>query len=205
VTRSCLPCPHLVLFGIALALTACGEAVEPSVPTSRAATQPDIAATLAVPNGACDLLRMADIQRVLPEARAGQRNDDLAEQGVAKCEWPSTSGKWNELELGTWTQDGSDDTPIESARDALMGLADSLRSDAKASIRIETLSGVGDEAVAIVETPDAGKGILSHAAWLTLRKGKRLVTIASSDIARRERALALRQLSELGAAAADNL
>jgi hypothetical protein len=72
-------------------------------------------------------------------------------------------------------------------------------------VRFETLPGVGDAAVAVVERRDDARGILQDGAILVVRRGKRQVWIMAPALSRRERSEALRVLGELGRAMARRL
>ena len=96
--------------------------------------------------------------------------------------------------------------PPEEAEDTwALTFLDPLRNDAAKNVRYETLTGVGDQAVAVVEREDKVKGFGATAAILVVRRSKQQVAVLSTGLARRERAEALRVLGELGKAIARRL
>jgi hypothetical protein len=153
---------------------------------------------------ACGLLSLAEIRGVLPDAARAERNDNLASQGINACSWYG-KGKAPVLDVSIWEAADAEDTPMENARTLAMGVADPTRPDTQAGVRLEKITGVGEEAVALVEKSDESRGIISTAALITFSKHGRIVTVASSDIAVRERAAALKDLATLGKAVAARL
>ncbi|MFM9888547.1 MAG: hypothetical protein ACKVQT_36455, partial [Burkholderiales bacterium] len=76
---------------------------------------------------------------------------------------------------------------------------------AAANVRYETIKGVGDEAIALVEPADPKRGILTDSAYLITQRGDQQAMLFSSTLAKRDRAEALKKLEELGKAAAGRL
>jgi hypothetical protein len=143
----------------------------------------------------CTLLTTADVQQAFPETTKGGELDRSQEKlGMLKCVWRTGTGR-----LFVFTGDEVTDTPREEAEETwALTFLDPLRTDAAKHVRYETLTGVGDQAVAVVERQDKAKGFLIDAAILVVRRGKQQVTVLSTDLAKRERADALRVLGELG-------
>lgn len=154
---------------------------------------------------ACGLLALSDVRSVLPEAVKPVRRDNLADQGINGCGWYVASGKYPVLEVSVWQASGADDTPMENARTLAMGFEDPLRGDAQRAVRFENVGGVGDNAVAIIEKTDSARGIMTTGALLTLQKNGKIATVSSSQLATRDRATALEQLTGLGKAVARRL
>jgi hypothetical protein len=155
----------------------------------------------------CTLLTAADLQQAFPGAGAGKLDRSLEKDGLVKCIWSYPGGsQYSAGSLFVFTSDEITETPREEAEDTwALTFLDPLRSDAAKHVRYETLTGVGDQAVAVVEREDKAKGFSAPAAILVVRRGKQQVAILSSDLARRERAEALRILGELGKAIARRL
>ncbi len=146
----------------------------------------------------CTLLTMADVHQAFPGAKAGELDRDQEKTGLLKCSWRTPSGR-----LFVFTNDGINETPKEEAADTwALTFLDPLRMDAKRHVRYEPLTGVGDQAIAVVERADKAKGFMQDAAILVVRRGKQQVAILSTDLPKRERADALRILGELGKAIA---
>jgi hypothetical protein len=147
----------------------------------------------------CALLTMAEVRQAFPEATAGKPDRTLEKYGMQRCSWNHPAGL---LVLIASDED-------ESAKDGAEGLTpafvDPLRSDAGRHVRYETLPGVGDQAVAVLEREDKAKGFTQDGAILVVQRGKHQVAVLSNDLARRERAEGLRVFTELGKAIAKRL
>ena len=94
---------------------------------------------------------------------------------------------------------------MEEARGWTLVFLDPLKPQAERQVRFERLPGVGDEAIAIVERTDPAKGFINDGAILVVRRGKKQASLLSSDLARRERADALKAFVLLGKAVAARL
>lgn len=147
----------------------------------------------------CALLTLPEVQQAFPDAKPGVPDRKLENRGITRCSWSYPTGR---LLLMASEED-------ESAKDGAQGLTltflDPLQNSAGRQVRYESLPGVGDEAVAVVERADKVKGFAQDGAILVVRRGKRQVAAMSSDLARRERADALRVLTQLGKAIAARL
>lgn len=152
----------------------------------------------------CTLLTTADVQQSFPgtSAKPGELDRDQEKLGILKCIWSTPpTGR-----LFVFTGDEVTETPREEAEDTwTLTFLDPLRTDAKKNVRYETLTGVGDQAVAVVEREDKAKGFLQSTAILVVRRGKQQVTVIATDLAKGERANALRVLSDLGKAIAKRI
>lgn len=189
---------------VALALVGCSKPASGDAAASEAAA-PTTSVTLANKDDACSLLSLPEIRRVLPQAARAQPNEALAEHGIHGCEWYSGSGKAPVLAVSVWQMSGDDDTPMDNVRTLAMGIADPTRAGAEASVRLETVSGVGEDAAAFVEKSDDARGILSSSGFLSLRQNGRIATVASSHIDLEDRAKGLEQLAALGKSIAARL
>lgn len=143
----------------------------------------------------CTFLPLHDVRRVYPDAQAGVPDMSLAKEGIVRCTWKHGTGT---LFLITGADAG--DTPAEEAESWSLAIVDPLRSDAARLVRYETMSGVGDAAVAVVERRDPAKGFIQDGAYITLRRGPSLVSILAPDLARGDRAEALQKLTQLARA-----
>jgi hypothetical protein len=148
----------------------------------------------------CDLLTTAEVQQVFPGSKPGRADRALEKQGIFRCQWETPMGS-----LLLITGDEVTEPPKEEAKTWTLGLVDPLRSDAERRVRYEVLTGVGDEAIAVVERRDQEKGFIQNAAFLVVRRGKRQVSVMSTGLASRERGEALKVLAELGKAIAKKL
>lgn len=155
----------------------------------------------------CTLLSVAEVQQAFPGAGAGKLDRSQEKTGLLRCVWHYPAGaKYTAGDLFVFTSDELTETPREEAEDTwAMTFLDPLRNDAAKHVRYETLTGVGDQAVAVVERADKAKGFATNAAILVVRRGKQQVSVLSPDLARFERPEALRILGELGKAIARRL
>ena len=148
----------------------------------------------------CALLTTGDVQQAFAGAKPGQLDRKLEKDGILRCVWSYPTGQT--LVLIASEED-------ESAKDGAEGLTvtflDPLRSNAGSQVRYEVLPDVGDEAVAVIEREDKAKGFTRDGAILVVRRGRHHVAALSTDLARRERAEALRVFTELGKAIAKRL
>jgi hypothetical protein len=151
--------------------------------------------------GPCALLTTAEVAQAFPGSKAGRLDRSKEKFGVVTCLWDNPSGLMS-IVAGA---DEDLEPPKEEAQSWTMVFLDPLRTDAARHVRYEVLAGVGDEAVAIVEREDKTKGFMTNGAILVVRRGKRQVVVLSTDLARRERAEALRVFAELGKAIAKRL
>ena len=149
----------------------------------------------------CALLTTAEVQQAFPRSRPGRADRPLETAGIFRCVWESPDGHLI-LVAG---EDAAEDTPKDEAETLALGLVNPARVDALRPVRFESLPGVGDAAVAIVERRDEVRGILQDGAILVVRRGKRQVSIMAPALARRDRSEALRVLGELGKAIATRL
>jgi hypothetical protein len=151
----------------------------------------------------CALLTAADVQKAFPGSKAGQLDRTLEKNGgILRCKWDNPTG-WLLVISGA---DAPEDTPQEEAETLAVAFIDPVRGNLKRSVRFESLPGVGDQAIAVVERRDEAKGILQDGALMVVRRGNRQVVVIAQGLARsRERVEALRVLGELGKVVAKKL
>jgi hypothetical protein len=152
--------------------------------------------------GPCGLLTTPEVQQAFPGSKPGRLERTNEKYGVLSCLWSYPTGM---LSIIAGIDNEAEESPKAEAEGWTLTFLDPLRNDAGRHVRYEVLPGVGDEAVAIVERVDKIKGFSQDAAILVVRRGKRQVSALSSNLARRERADALRILAELGKAIAKRL
>jgi hypothetical protein len=159
------------------------------------------ASTAEAQGDPCALLTTTEVRQALPGSKPGRVDRGLEKEGIFRCEWDAPDGPL----LLAAGQDAEEDTPKDDAEVLALGLVNPARADALRPVRFETLPGVGDAAVAVVERRDEARGILQDGAILVVRRGKRQVWIMAPALSRRERSEALRVLGELGKAIARRL
>ncbi|MFN0303971.1 MAG: hypothetical protein ACKVQU_26865 [Burkholderiales bacterium] len=158
-------------------------------------------AAVKLPKGdPCKVLTDADVRKVFPDAKSGQRERRNEQYGMTACFWDYPGGRFA-VQVSV-EQPG---TVKNEIRGMSLGFVDPLKAGAAANVRYETIKGVGDDAMAIVEPADAKRGILTDSAYLITQRGDQQAMLFSSTLARRDRAEALKKLEELGKAAAGRL
>jgi hypothetical protein len=148
----------------------------------------------------CGLLTAADVQKVFPKSGPGKVEPRLEQYGMFTCVWDHPGGTFT-----AQIQKDATAAPGDEIRSRASGFIDPTKRSARSNVRYETLSGVGDSAVAAVERADTQTGITTSFALLVVRRGGRQVVFQSTQLADRDRAAALKALAELGKAAATRL
>lgn len=187
-----------VLCGIAaLALFAggCSRSSAPDVlPVTASAAPLASASASAEPveaDSPCRLLADTQVRAVFPSAKSGVPERSREEYGIKACVWDMDTDRFV---LQVCTAKGSVD-------DEIRGLASGFVEPfggAQNNIRYETIAGVGEQAMAVVETQDQKRGILSDAALLVAKHGNQILELQSQELPHRARADALQALTTLG-------
>jgi hypothetical protein len=169
--------------------------------SSIAETRAAATSRLAGSDDPCGLLTIAEIRRAFPDSKPGKLDRSQEEKyGIVTCRWDSPTGSF-----GIMIGDEAPDPARQEAETWTLMFLDPVRRDAARHVRYEVLPGVGDEAIAVVEREDKAKGFIQNGALLVVRRGQRQITATSTDLARRDRAEALKVLDELGRAIAGRL
>lgn len=153
----------------------------------------------AVLPDSCKLLTDAEVRGVFPDAKAGERERSREQYGISGCIWKNTKGT---VIFGIDQYKAKPGSVDNELRGMMTGVLDPLKPSAKGAVRYETLKDVGDQAMAAVERADEKRGILGDTAFLVTQRGDRVIFLGSVELARRDRAAALKALEELGRAAA---
>lgn len=160
------------------------------------------APTVKLPVGdPCAILPLAEVRKVFPDAKAGERSRRLEKYGLTECGWKDGKG----LVLVAVQESYSQGSAREDVEGMSIGFTDPLNPLASKAVRIERVAGLGEDAAAFVERADAARGILSDGAMLSVRRGEHTIRLMSNQLSRRDRADALKSLGELGKAAAKRL
>jgi hypothetical protein len=151
-------------------------------------------------NDPCGLLTDVEVRKIFPNAARGSLDRRLESSGIVSCVWDHPGGRF----IAQWFT--GEVAPVESEiRSRASGSVDPTKRGARDNVRYETLTGVGDRAMAVVERADDQKGILSDMALLVVRRGARQVVFMSTQLAERDRDAALAALETLGRSAASRL
>ena len=147
--------------------------------------------------GLCQLLTLGEVAAVFPGAEAGVVTEVRAE-GVTSCIWAIPAGRFV---LQSWP---AKDPVAEEIRGAIYPSLDPSKQTAGV-VRYEPVTGVGDEALAVVEQKDEARGIVSDTAILVAKRGDKILLVIADDLARRDHAEALAALQSLGSSAAGRM
>ena len=186
--------PPAIAVGMIAIVTACSPSTE-----ARTASSATAAAQAPAGQGPCALLTNDEVRRIFPDAKNGTLKGELEKHGIRRCAWDYPGGL---LLVMTGEED---QTPAEEAREWAITFLDPLNGTAINRVRFETIAGVGDAAVAVVERADKAKGFMQDGSYIVVRRGKSQVLIAASGMSNRERPAALAALTDLGKAAAGRL
>ncbi|MGE0798542.1 MAG: hypothetical protein AB7G13_06510 [Lautropia sp.] len=149
----------------------------------------------------CALLTAAEVRQVYPNARPAERERGREKYGITACLWSHPAGRLVvQLTLGA-----APGSSREEAEGLVIGFVDPLKPGAGKTIRVERIDGVGSEAAAVVETADPNRGVLGNAAYLYTQRGNVQLLVSAPDLARGDRAAALKTLADLGRKAAGRL
>lgn len=148
---------------------------------------------------ACKVLSDAEVRRVFPDAKSGTRDASLEKYGITSCQWAGR-GRFS-LTLAA----GDIGTIDEEIDTIAQGFVDPLKPGSIRNLRIIKFAGIGDAAMGFIETTDASKGILTTAAVVVVQRGKKQVTMFSSELANRDRATAQESLADLARAASKRM
>jgi hypothetical protein len=156
---------------------------------------PAVAADAAVVDP-CRLLTRSEVSAVLPGAQAGKPERTREAYGIRACVW-----EWDGGSFALQTLPGK-----HGAANEIRGLAQGYTNPlGRSSVRFETVPGVGDMALAVVEPVDAARGVIGDIALLTTQRGNQVIALQCAALARGERVAALKALTVLGRAAVARL
>ena len=166
--------------------------------TSESATTAVATAASGQPaDGLCRLLTLDEVAATFPGAEAGKVTE-VPMEGVTACTWGIPAGRFV---LESWPAAA----PLsDEIHDLASGSLDPFKQT-DGLVRYETVAGVGDEALAVIEQQDETHGILSDMAILVAWRGDKILVILSDDLPRRDRKQALAALQALGSRAASRL
>jgi hypothetical protein len=147
------------------------------------------------------LLTFTEVDAVFAGAKKGEVDNSRQQYGISACIWSTERGTFV---AQFWTSTGT--TAKDEARGLMLGSLDPLKGQAaRNNVRYEDVQGVGEQAVAVLETQDDQRGVLSDFAMLVAQRGDHILVLIAPELARGERRKALTQLQALGKSASDRL
>jgi hypothetical protein len=184
-----------VCAALAVAVVGCSN---PGSDATAQATAVDAAPDAA---GACRLLTSSEVGAVFAGAERGEVDESRKEYGISACTWSTAGGTFV---AQFWSFGGA--SAQEEAQGLIAGVLDPLKGEAaRKQVRYEDMPGVGEQAVAVIEAEDAQRGVLNDFAMLVSRRGDRILVLIAPQLARSDRAKALKDLQALGKSAAGRL
>lgn len=139
-------------------------------------------------DGPCAVVSQSEVRKAFPGAQTGKRDPSMDQYGIASCTWESTA---NTLAVQTFK---STNTASEELRGRMLGFLDPLQPGLREKIQYDTITGLGDEAVAVAVKADQAQGILADSAMVGIRKGDHMTvlftrTLVDGDVAVTKKAL----------------
>lgn len=151
--------------------------------------------------GACRLLQTREVAAVFSGTRSGEVDDSRKQYGISACTWNTSRGTFV---AQFWTSEGA--SAQDEAKSLALGVVDPLKGEgARNNVRFEAITGVGEQAVAVIETKDEQRGVLTDFAMLVAQRGGYILVLIAPSLARAERAKALQDLQSLGKSAVSRL
>ncbi len=149
----------------------------------------------------CSLLTDAEVRKAFPGAAAGKREHGLDEHGIRTCLWDTPTDRFVVQTFAA--KSGSVEDEL---RGRMLGSLDPLMVGAADQVRYETIEGIGDQTMLVVEKADPQRGILADTAVLvTQHRGRKAVLFTGSSLAGGDRASALEVLETLGRSTTERL
>jgi hypothetical protein len=161
---------------------------------------PQVGSAAASTDGACRLLETAQVSAALSGAKRGEADNSRQQYGISACEWSTGRGRFA---AQYWKSEHP--SAKDEASGLMVGDLDPLKGGARANVRYQAVEGVGEQAVAVVESKDAQRGILDDVAMLVVQRGNVILVLIAPELARSDRNAALRLLTALGQSAAARL
>jgi len=153
----------------------------------------------AVGDDPCSIVSKDEVRAAFPGAEAGKRNHTMDQYGMASCTW--------ELPTSTLAVQifESTNSAGEEVRGRMLGFLDPLQPGLRDRIQYDTITGLGDEAVAVAVKADQAQGILADTAMLGMRKGALMAVLFTSTLVDGDPAASKQALQKLGGNAAPRL
>ncbi|MEP7243257.1 MAG: hypothetical protein ABI885_06175 [Gammaproteobacteria bacterium] len=186
-----------------IATTACHQqSTNPATQSAASATTANNTNTPTgpAPEGTCNLLKTSEVRAVFPTAKPGEPERTREKYGISACVWKTDTGMFV---AQTWKSVGA--SAIDEAQGLMLGNLDPLKPGAQNNVRYEPIQGVGEQAVAVIETQDPQRAILSDLTLLVAQRGDHILVLIAPDLTHGDRAKALASLKSLGASAAQRL
>jgi hypothetical protein len=198
-------CASATLFGNYLFLLGCSRGDPPSVEPASAQSSSSVESRTSkinvVTDDPCALLIDDEVNAVFPGAASGKRNHSLDGHGILTCTWETPTDRFV-----VQVFDSKSGSVEDELRSRMSGSIDPTMAGGASEVRYQPISGIGDEAMLVLEKADLQRGILADTAVLVTQRGdRRAVLFTGSSLAGGDRASALQALEMLGKQLAERL
>lgn len=202
------PCVLATLLGGCL-LSGCSQSDVPpgrssssqatTAPASNAESGTDAVKVPA--NDPCALLLDDEVSKAFPGAAPGKRNRGLDGHGILTCMWDTPTDRFV-----VQVFEAKSGSVADELRSRMSGSIDPTMVGAGSQVHYQTIGGIGDEAMLVLEKADPKNGILADTAVMVTQRGdRRAVLFTGSSLAAEERASALETFETLGRHVAQRL
>jgi hypothetical protein len=140
----------------------------------------------------CTLVSKDEVREAFAGAESGKRDHSTDQYGIASCTWELPT---NTLAVQTFKSTSSAN---EELRGRMLGFLDPLQPGLREKIQYDTITGLGDEAVAVAVKADQAQGVLADSAMLGIRKGDRVAVLFTSALVDGDMAASKKALEALG-------
>ncbi len=173
----------------------------PAVSDSSPATSDQASDTGSAAGDPCKLLTDAEVHDVFNGATAGKRDRSVDKYGILSCVWETPSDR-----LIVQTFAAKPGAVADELRSRVQGSIDPMLAGAADRIRYQSISGIGDQAMMVVEKANPELGILADMALLATQRGDRMaIVFTGTSLVSGDRDSALNALESLGSDIAQRL
>ncbi len=149
----------------------------------------------------CGLLTNAEVRDVFKGAAAGERDRSVDKYGILSCVWDIPSDR-----LIVQTFAAKPGAVADELRSRVQGSIDPMLIGAADRIRYQSIAGIGDQAMMVVEKANPELGILADMALLATQRGDRMaILFTGTSLVSGDRDSALKALETLGSDIAQRL
>ncbi|MDZ4814242.1 MAG: hypothetical protein SGI99_16775 [Pseudomonadota bacterium] len=199
---------HLTRFNLIASLLAIFSLIgctqknsEPAGTSPSPAASDPAAASGSVAGDPCNLLTDAEVHDVFNGATAGKRDRSVDKYAIFSCVWDTPNDR-----LTVQTFAAKPGAVADELRSRVQGSIDPMLAGAADHIRYQSIAGIGDEAMMVVEKANPELGILADMALLATQRGDRVaILFTGTSLVSGDRDSALKALETLGSGIAKRL
>jgi hypothetical protein len=162
-----------------------------------AADTPTAAKPADVSGDPCALITDAEVRKSFAGAKSGVWDHSTDKYDIHSCSWDTPD---NAFVAQIYKADGPIEGELRSRGESIV---DPLKPDAAAKFRYEKVSGIGDEAMLVVEK--RGANMYNDLVVFVTRRGDRIALLFAHSLIDDDRDATVKALQTLGKRAADRL